>query len=342
MYFLQVAKDDNFKFELLKHCKGCVTSTSGDSKYETFALTLAMLRHIDNERRRREKLVKERLGRKSEDSNIHIYNKKFKDKLPVIQLWVDEAASLYKKTSDNEINKMIAECQYILEQIASAGRYIGIYLINVLQRASKEELPREIKINTANWISFKQVDGSASKVAIGDETSAVGLPQRVFAYKAGKEYVSFAKTPYTRWDRNIEHLEEQDKIREDKQGVYDEAYSHWNDVSTRKSRESAKENQEDNRSKIISDVVKDYENKLIDANERIALLETKLKEKSDIINKLVEQNNKKTFEDMDSFLNSISTNEDNSTEDINNSDEYVALDLTNMPPFINKSKRSVE
>ena len=154
--------------------------------------------------------------------------------------------------------------------------------------------------------------------------------------------MSFAKTPYTRWDRNIEHLEEQDKIREDKQEVYDEAYSHWNDVSTRKSRESAKENQEDNRSKIISDVVKDYENKLIDANERIALLETKLKEKGDIINKLVEQNNKKTFEDMDSFLNSISTNEDNSTEDINNSDEYVALDLTNMPPFINKSKRSVE
>jgi hypothetical protein len=56
-----------------------------------------------------------------------------------------------------------------------------------MQRASKDELPREIKINSMNWVSFNQKDAGASKVAIGDETSAVGLPQRVFAVVAGGE-----------------------------------------------------------------------------------------------------------------------------------------------------------
>jgi hypothetical protein len=27
LYYLQLSKDDNFKYELLEHCKGCVTST---------------------------------------------------------------------------------------------------------------------------------------------------------------------------------------------------------------------------------------------------------------------------------------------------------------------------
>lgn len=306
MYFLQVAKDDNFKYELLEHCKGCVTSSTGENRFETFMHSLDMLRYIDSEMKRREKLVKERLGRISEDINIHIYNKKFDDKLPVIQLWVDEAASLYKKTGNKEIDKIIKEAQYIIERIASTGRYIGIYLINVLQRASKEEMSREIKINTLNWISFKQVDAGASKVAIGDETSTLGLPQRVFAYKAGTEYVSFAKTPFTRWDENVSTLRIQGKIREDKQEVYDEAYSHWLNMSFKRQTESIKKAKESKRSKIVDDTLKIADSKINEANEKISTLEYELKTKEEALKNLLSENKK-----LNDKVNNIYSIEDN-------------------------------
>jgi hypothetical protein len=229
LYYLQLSKDDNFKYELLEHCKGCVTSTSMDTKIETYQMALRMLKKIDEEQKRRGKLVKERLGRESEDINIHIYNKKFKEKLPVIQLWIDEAATLYKKDSNRELNQLIDQMKEITERIASAGRYVGIYLINVMQRASKDELPREIKINSMNWVSFNQKDAGASKVAIGDETSAVGLPQRVFAVVAGGENVKFAKTPFSKWDRSVKLIREKERIRVTSKAVLDEVYAAWNE-----------------------------------------------------------------------------------------------------------------
>lgn len=305
IYVLQLEKDDNFKFELLEHCKGCVTSESTDNKKDTLRKSLAMLKYIDKELSNRGSLVKNRLGRKSEDINIHIYNKKFpKEKLPVIQLWIDEAASMYVKSTDKEMNKMFAECQDIIERIARAGRYIGIYLVNILQRASKEELPRAIKTNTMNWISFRQVDAGASKVAIGDETSALGLPQRVFVFKAGGESISLAKTPFTKWDDNVKYLEKQNKIREDNQDVFDDVYSVWWSRSIDRNKESIAEAKSNSNSKgnvIESKALKMFNDKLTDANEMINEMKyinnqkdetiTKLANQvSDLITKLEEQN----------------------------------------------------
>lgn len=328
MYFLQVAKDDNFRYELLKHCKGCVTSSSGDTPYETYRQGLEMLRYIDSEMKRRENIVKERLGRRSEDINIHIYNKKFKDKLPVIQLWVDEAASLYKKTGDKEIDKMIAESRYIVERIASTGRYIGVYIVNVMQRASKDEIAREIKINTLNWISFKQVDAGASKVAIGDETSTLGLPQRVFAYKAGTECVSFAKTPFTRWDTNVKHLELQGKIKEDSKEVFEKDYSHWLNLSSKRHSESINKAKEDKRSKIVDGALKNAENELIKATEKISELEFDLNNKSKALENLVKEN-KILLDKVNNVEVTVDNNNEssclNSLKDINN--EYVSASI---------------
>lgn len=284
-YFLQTAKDDNFKFELLKHCKGCVTSSSGEDEFEVFENALKMLEYINTEMRRREKLVKTRLGRISEDINIHIYNKKFKDKMPVIQLWVDEAASLYKKTSDKELNEIIARIKYIIQRIASTGRFIGIYLINVMQRASKDEISREIKINTLNWISFNQVDAAASQVAIGDQKSAVGLPQRVFAYKAGSVNVGFCKTPYTKWDENVQRLKSQGKIRAESEEVFAEAYAHW------QGNKKPNEEKADFETKIVSVALNKAEENLVLVNEKLSSLEFELKSKDAVIKKLYEENN---------------------------------------------------
>lgn len=292
LYFLQVAKDDNFKFELLEHCKGCVTSSSGETKLETLQKALAMLKHIEKEINRREKLVIGKLGRKSEDLNIHVYNKKFPDeKMPVIQLWVDEAASLYKKTNDKKFDDIIKQAQLIIERVASTGRFIGIYLVNVLQRASKDELPREIKINTLNWISFKQVDAGASKVAIGDETSALGLPQRVFAFKAGTDYVSFAKTPFTRWDTNVSYLEEQGKIREDNQDVFDDVYSAWWSKSIDRHKNSIEEAKANSNGNVLENqALKVVNNKNVELIEKINELQYERDQQSETIAELLNKN----------------------------------------------------
>lgn len=295
LYFLQVAKDDQFKFELLDHCKGCVTAGSGKNKKETLSITLDLLRHIDNELTKRGNLIKNKLGRKSEDINIHVFNEKFpNEKLPVINLWVDEAASLYKVPADKEMSKMVKEAQQILERVASTGRYIGVYLINVLQRASKDELPREIKINTLNWISFKQVDAGASKVAIGDEKSALGLPQRVFCYKAGTDYVSFGKTPFTRWDTNVLKLEKQNKIREDNEAVYEKIYSAWKSPSNSvirkdESIEIAK-NETKSKSKIQNETVKVLDDKINKLTEELTSVKYERELNEEILKKLMEEN----------------------------------------------------
>lgn len=291
-YFLQVAKDDNFKFELLEHCKGCVTSSSCDTKLGTLEKALAMLKHIEKEINRREKLVIDKLGRKSEDINIHIFNKKFpKEKLPVIQLWVDEAASLYKKTNDKKFDDIIKQAQLIIERVASTGRFLGVYLVNVLQRASKDELPREIKINTLNWISFKQVDAGASKVAIGDETSTIGLPQRVFAFKAATEYVSFAKTPFTRWDTNVSLLEKDNKIREDKQEVFDQVYSIWWSKSIDRNKDSINEAKEKAKGNVIENqALKIINNKNADLMEKVNELEYERDQQAETISELLKKN----------------------------------------------------
>lgn len=323
-YFLQVAKDDNFKFELLEHCMGCVTSSSGEDEFEVFENALKMLEYINSEMKRREKLVKNRLGRMSEDINIHIYNKKFKDKMPVIQLWIDEAASLYKKTSCKELNAMIERIKYIIQRIASTGRYIGIYLINVMQRASKEEISREIKINTLNWISFNQVDASASQVAIGDQRSAVGLPQRVFAYKAGTIHVGFCKTPFTRWDENVSRLKSQGKIRIESEDVFDKAYAHW------KSGGRVTEEQEDHKTKMVDIALNKAEEDITDLNEKLSALEFEIKSKDIMIKKLTEENNSLINKD----INVNTNNESDTTPSYSNPNtdkllEYSKLEYSN-------------
>ena len=295
LFYLQLSKDDNFKYELLKHCKGCVTATSCDTKLKTYTKALNMLRYIDKEMRYREGLVKTKLGRESEDINIHIYNKKFDKKLPVIQLWIDEAATLYKKDSNKDINKMIDEMKFIIEQIASAGRFVGIYLINVMQRASKEEMPREIKINSLNWVSFNQVDSGASKVAIGDETSAVGLPQRVFAVKPGGQNIKFAKTPYSLWDKNVQLLRESGRIREDVNKEIDEEYAIW-DIEQPDPKAVVQKN---NSSKIINKEINrlqgeilNYKSLVASLKEQIELLKSSKKEPANVIS-IVDEINKR-------------------------------------------------
>lgn len=291
LYFVQAAKDDNFKFELLKHCRGCVTSTSGSNKLETYEKIYKMISYLYGELTRREKLVKTGLGRRSEDLNIHVYNKKFKDKMPVLQLWIDEGASLYKKSGNKEIDKIIAECTYMVERLAAAGRFVGMYVINIMQRASKDEVPREIKINTLNWVSAAQVDKGASKVAIGDEDACIGLPDRVFAYTIGGDKINYFKTPTSHWNKNLEFLEKQNKVRSDESDTtLKMAYSHWLEYEEEVDDPNSPNNYNSNNNKLINQAINDLNKKVIEYEEDISNLKLELNSNAKTITKLTEQN----------------------------------------------------
>jgi DNA segregation ATPase FtsK/SpoIIIE-like protein len=285
--YLQLSKDDNWKYELLEHCKGCVTATSVPDKLKNVQMAYKMIKYIYDEMIKRGLEVKVKLGRESEDMNIHIYNKKFKNKLPVMMLWIDEAASVFKKDPNKDVNKLLEAMDYMIAQIGSAGRYVGVYLINVMQRASKDELPREVKINSLNLVSFNQVDGGASKVAIGDEKSALDLPPRVFAVKAGGENVKFAKTPFSKWDDNVNYLRKKEVIRpgtpEEIQIELEEVYAEWNIVEEDIANVSNKPTKKDR--KLISKELTDMQKQLDAAQNAIKLLkfdnenkETQIKE----------------------------------------------------------------
>lgn len=339
LYYLQLSKDDNFKYELLEHCKGCVTSTSMDTKIETYQMALRMLKHIDEEMKRRGKLVKEKLGRESEDINIHIYNKKFKQKMPVLQVWVDEATTLYKKDSNKDLNKMIDEMKEITERIAAAGRYVGVYLVNVMQRASKDELPREIKINSMNWVSFNQKDAGASKVAIGDETSAVGLPQRVFAVAAGGENIKFAKTPFSKWDENVDSIRKLKRVRCASKSVLEDIYSVWN-ITPKK--QSSKSQSQQPQTKIVSKELTKLQDDFNKSLTQISRLQFELDNKDEVIKELLAKvgyDKKPKEDDFIKHMNEmVYTTADKQKEEVNSiTDCSTYMELPKMP----KTKRVI-
>lgn len=229
LYFIQVSKEDNFKFEILKHCRGCVTTATEETSVEVKLQAINLLKYIDKQIEERGKLVRAKLGRISEDLNIHVYNKKVSEdkKLPVLMLWIDEATSLFADSKDKRIRDLSKEADTLVSHISQTGRYVGIYLINILQRASKEELSREIKTCTNVWLTFNQQDKGASMVAIGDEKAAIGLPKQVFAYRVCGGNISLGKCPFSSWSDNIKLIASKGYIRPDNDEIIRAEYNHW-------------------------------------------------------------------------------------------------------------------
>lgn len=295
LYFIQAAKDDNWKFELLKHCRGCIVASSAKDEYDKFSKIIAMLEYINNEIDTRGNIIKRILGRRSEDININVFNellttkskeeidnlakkynlyelecliKKEIPKMPVLFLLIDEAATMNKETSDKTLNRMVKRVRELCERISATGRFVGVYETNTLQRASKDELSREVKINSTNWISFSQMDAASSNLAIGDDKSALGLPQRVFVCKMGSE-IRYGKTPFSAWDKAINLLENQNKIKVEDENQFKIDYSHW-------LLEEEENENIDKKEQVTIDLtneLKDSQKLLVNANERIANLE---------------------------------------------------------------------
>ena len=199
LYFLQVSKNDYVKFEDLKHCKACVLP---DDKN-----TLDCFKEINNVLDGIEKQINERVMimkpfiKENDDANILLYNKTVKDKLPILIAFTDEAGDIYEAASNKEVQKIKNEVIERTSRLAKAGRSVGIFIFNVLQKATKDQIPTIIKNNSMLKVSFSQPTSSGSLSAIEDAYGAFALPKRVAAYRnfASASGIGYFKVPTVMW-----------------------------------------------------------------------------------------------------------------------------------------------
>lgn len=230
LYFIQVAKGDNYKFEILKNCKGCVTSSTRTNDKDCLEIALDLLEYLYKELQRREDLIMQSAKRSDEDFNLNIYNKQNpRKKMSALLLLIDEASSLFEVDASmgKEEKALRTRASRICQEIAKRGRSVGFNIIVCQQRATKDELPRAIKINCTNKLTFNQTDKSASVVAIDDEKAALGLLPQVFVYKSGSDKVFYGKTPMSNWTNQIDSIRSKGRIRKDDDDFIKSCYSDW-------------------------------------------------------------------------------------------------------------------
>jgi hypothetical protein len=247
--------------------------------------------------------------------------------MPVLMLWIDEAARLFEthKGMDPNERSVRASIDSIVRRVSSTGRFIGIYLINVMQRASKDELPREIKINTLNKASFNQVDKGASMVAIDDESAAIGLPKQVFVYKKGTDKMYYAKTPQSKWNRNLEMLNEKNRLRKDDNNIIKQEYTHWLKVDCSETKTLKP-------TKIVDDTVKQMSEAITIYKNKLELEQNKNKQLENQMKMLLNSEKKEIIEDEKPFEY---TNAD-SQRDFYADHSYVKKDFSNVKVKIKK------
>lgn len=260
LYFIQVGKSDQYKYELLEHCLGCVTSSSKTESKGCLELAIDLITYLYERLLERENEVLKVIKRSDEDINLDIYNKKAKKKMPATFILIDEASTLFEDNGTKEEKKLKETARHMCAEVAKRGRFVGMNLIVSQQRATKDELPRSIKINCNTQLTFNQTDARASEVAIGDSISALGLSPQVFVYKSGSSTPYYGKTPQSNWTTNVNNLKKLKRTRRDKDEYIKGFYSAWLKQDTKD---------------VVEESVLDYRSKLEDLDFKNA---TKLKE----------------------------------------------------------------
>ncbi|MEH6848551.1 FtsK/SpoIIIE domain-containing protein [Bacillus pseudomycoides] len=92
-------------------------------------------------------------------SHIDDYNKTLQEKLPYIVLCIDEVALLHGEE----------DVMDILDDIAAAGRALGMFLILSMQRPDAEVLNGRIKSNLTVRMAFQSADKLNSRIILGQE-----------------------------------------------------------------------------------------------------------------------------------------------------------------------------
>ena len=143
---------------------------------------LPLLQKINDEMDRRLKILKA-----AHCNKIQLYKKRGGD-MPYIVLAIDEFAEIKRgKKIQEEVNDKV-------ERLASMGRAPGISLILATQHPKTDVIPSSIRNLIDSRLCFKVADGQASRVALGEHTSAAAyLPEikgrAIFKYGNSEHFV---------------------------------------------------------------------------------------------------------------------------------------------------------
>lgn len=185
IYLCDIAKNEFINFQRVEHVKA-------------YAYEIKQLGDMMKEIRRKldeRNIIISQLREKGVATNIAEYNAISKNKWAYIYLVIDEFSILIPDKTDTEEEREIKE-EVIdtIKRMSKLGRSLGIFNLNALQKASKEEMQNgNIAKNMSSVrISFRQNDVPSSEVVIGD-SSAVGLSPRYAVYSlngiGGNDYL---------------------------------------------------------------------------------------------------------------------------------------------------------
>jgi S-DNA-T family DNA segregation ATPase FtsK/SpoIIIE len=192
LYLCQASKSDLILFKNCEHTKA-------------FAQTLeeiwTILNYLVNtEMPRRSKLI-EPYRECAKASNYKDYNTlKKTEKLIMTYVVFDETSSIFQ-AQNKETKEIKSEIEFFIEEIARAGASLGICLLISLQRPTKENMNTTVKSQCTTSISFRQNNQASSRVAMDDDTIALGLEQREFVYRLASKDVDYGIVP---WVKDIE------------------------------------------------------------------------------------------------------------------------------------------
>jgi DNA segregation ATPase FtsK/SpoIIIE-like protein len=119
-------------------------------------------------------------------TNIYEYNeyckKQNKSGWSYVYILSDEFSVFTPDNTDSKEEKaMKSECLDMVKRLSKTGREMGIFVLNGVQKTTKEEIPSIIKSQSAVRVSFRANDAISSQVIMGDN-SAVGLADRYAVY----------------------------------------------------------------------------------------------------------------------------------------------------------------
>lgn len=159
LYLCQIRKSDLAVFSKCKQTKYVARSLKD---------TRDLLKHIQGECKRREKLLEKYLMEGV--YNIQDFNNKFPSRaLKYLYLILDEFAFFNVSGADTKEEKVLKkEILGLIKEVVNVGRSSGVFAITSLQKPTNSSIPSDIKAQLCTRVSFKMLDDSTSIIVLGN------------------------------------------------------------------------------------------------------------------------------------------------------------------------------
>jgi len=172
LYFIQVDKSDQVIYRKCKH-----TRAYANDIYKTLAITNYLIQVINSRDKALSPMIENGICNDINGFN-KVYKKYKQSKFNYIYLIIDEYSSLMPSEEGDKTKKIVKGLiQENMERLIQIGRYVGVYVIIGLQRATIDKVPSFVKAMSNTIVSFHVNNERSSFVAL-DTNEAVKLKQR--------------------------------------------------------------------------------------------------------------------------------------------------------------------